>query len=889
MPRRLSLRTIMLGLIALATLGLTLPGLGWLMHNRIEQEREDLLMQARRLTAGAAPLLVNALVVGDFATAEQTLAQLNRDHFFARLSLIEPEGAGEMIGTPRLAARHDGAPAWFGALLGATAVSVRVPIESGSQRYAVLLAEPDLAGARTALWAESRYLLVGALGLNVLLALIIGAILTRGFRPIRHLGEVAERLGKGDFAVRMEENNLPEVCPTVHAFNSMAGNIEKLLAEVRSQAAANRKLAAIVAQTDEAILTLDHRRFITSWNRGAERLLGFGAYEMLERPVSDLILSVALEPEREVDEMLATRPPAHWETRLRRKSGGDALVAVSASPLMDEDLSFAGTILVARDISRIKAAEIALMHAKEAAETANRMKSEFLANMSHEIRTPMNGIIGMTDLALGTELDAEQQEYLGLVKSSANALLTVINDILDFSKIEAGRLDMETLPFNLRAVIGDTVKSQAIRLQDRPVELLYHVADDIPDILLGDPGRLRQVLLNLLGNAIKFTEAGEIAVQVERQGGDADQVTLHLSLRDTGIGIPAHKLAHIFDAFTQADSSITRRYGGTGLGLTITRRLVEMMGGGIWAESEEGRGSVFHFTAAFGVGEDQPDAQPIHLAGLRVLVVDDNATNRRILCDTLENAGVQVESANGGGPGLRALALANVRGQPFDALLLDVQMPGMDGFAVADQIHLDPAYRELRVVMLSSVGLRGDATYCRELGLAAYLTKPISPSEVLDAIRMVMGQTPHEARVVTRHSLHEQPETAAPPTLPAGPLDILLVEDNAINQKLAATLLQREGHRVALAEHGQEALERMQQNAFDLILMDMQMPVMDGLECTRRIRALEKERGGGRPVRIVAMTANAFPEDRDRCLQAGMDDYLSKPLRVDQLKRALAG
>jgi PAS domain S-box-containing protein len=394
------------------------------------------------------------------------------------------------------------------------------------------------------------------------------SILTRGFRPIRLLGEAAERLGQGDFSARMADTDLPEVCPTVQAFNSMAGNLEKLLAEVRHQAATNRKLAAIVNQTDEAILTLDPQRNITSWNRGAERLLGFGAYEMLEHPVSELILSVSLDPEREVDEMLATRPPAHWETRLRRKSGAEAVVAVSASPLLDEDLSVVGAILVARDISRVKAAETALMHAKEAAETANRMKSEFLANMSHEIRTPMNGIIGMTDLALGTELNEEQQEYLGLVKSSANALLTVINDILDFSKIEAGRLDMETLPFHLRAVVGDTAKTQAIRLQDRPVELIFHVADDVPEVLLGDPGRLRQVLLNLLGNAIKFTEQGEIAITVERmtESDAADQAGLHFTLRDTGIGIPRHKLDHIFDAFSQADSSITRRYGGTGLG-----------------------------------------------------------------------------------------------------------------------------------------------------------------------------------------------------------------------------------------------------------------------------------------------------------------------------------
>jgi len=898
----LSLRGIMLGFITLATLSLTVPGLVWLIHGRGQQERQGLELQATRLTTGATPLLLNALVVGDLATAEQILIQLNNDGFFSHLRLLEADGKGVVIDVSPAAHAENAAPVWFRYLLGREEVTLSLPVQSGGQRYAVLFAQPDLHGPLHDLWGEFRYLSLGVLALNVILALMVGIILSRGLRPIHQLGKAAERLGRGEMWARMQEASPPELQPTIQAFNSMADNIEKLMGEVREQAMLHRKLAAIVSQSDEAILSLDNACRITSWNIGAEQLLGFSTEEMLGYPVSELLLSPVLSPEHEVESMLASRPPNLWETHLRRKNGSDVAVAVSASPLVDDAAHLVGHILMARDISHIKAAQSALLHAKEAAETASRMKSEFLANMSHEIRTPMNGIIGMTDLALDTPLNDEQREYMSLVKSSADALLSVINDILDFSKIEAGRLDMETLPFKLRVVICDTVKSQAIRLREKPVELLFEIAPDVPEILLGDPGRLRQVLLNLLGNAIKFTERGEISVHVDCAAAvnEADEIVIRITVRDSGIGIPEHKLAGIFDAFTQVDSSITRRFGGTGLGLTITRRLIELMQGTIQVQSREGEGSVFSFTARFTLARNQENVVQRNLGGMRVLIVDDNTTNRRILKDALERAQVCTETAASGEACFQQLAVAQAANQPFDAVLLDVQMPEMDGFSVAARIRDNPAFASLRIIMLSSVGMRGDAAYCRSLGLSAYLTKPIYSLELLDALRMVMTHAPSgedEIAVVTRHSLHEfsvqahAVAEAASPSEQRGhtlPLRVLLVEDNAINQRLACALLAKEGHAVSTAENGMLALEKIAEEAFDLVLMDVQMPVMDGFEATRHIRAMEQADSVAHPhLIVVAMTANAFPEDRAHCLDVGMDDYLSKPLQLAELKRVL--
>jgi len=585
----------------------------------------------------------------------------------------------------------------------------------------------------------------------------------------------------------------------------------------------------------------------------------------------------ALQAMADEQEIIRTgRPMLDKEEKETWPDGHATWASTTKMPLVDAAGQIVGTFGISRDVTEKKQAGEALRAAKEAAEAASRAKSIFLANMSHEIRTPMNAVLGMTDLVLDTPLAPQQREFLQAVQESGEALLTIINDVLDFSKIEAGKITLEAAPFDLAENLGDTMKSLAVRAHGKGLELAYHLRPGVPTAVVGDRTRLRQIIVNLVGNAIKFTDQGEVVLDVSLQAESNGQVELHFAVSDTGIGIPEEKRVAIFGAFEQADTTMTRRFGGTGLGLAIASRLSELMGGRIWVESEVGHGSAFHFTARFARAEELPapptPASPAVLFGTSVLVVDDNATNRRILEAMLSHWGMKPTAVPGARQALETLREAHRAGKPFGLVLADASMPEIDGFTLAQEIKQDPGLGSTLIMMLSSMDHPGNVARCEHLGIASYLLKPIKQSELFDAILLALG-------VAAADAGPEPPPAERPP--PGRPLRILLAEDSLVNQKVAVGVLQRAGHTVVVANNGREALAAAETGEYDLIFMDVQMPEMDGLEATAAIRARQKQTG--RRVPIIAMTAHALQGDRQRCLEAGMDQYLAKPIRAAQM------
>ena len=572
------------------------------------------------------------------------------------------------------------------------------------------------------------------------------------------------------------------------------------------------------------------------------------------------------------------------EYRLLREDDTYRWMAFRSIPRVLADGTLLGYLTCCTDVTERKEVEASLRRAKEAAEAATRAKSEFLANMSHEIRTPMNGILGMTELTLDTELSPRQREYLTLARSSAESLLTIIDDILDFSKIEAGKLSLDPSPFALRPLVEETLRVLAVRAHGKGLELALRIAPEVPDAVVGDADRLRQVLVNLVGNAIKFTDRGEVVVSVEPQQLDSGSATLRFRVSDTGIGIAPEKLATIFAPFEQADSSTTRRFGGTGLGLAISSKLVAMMGGAIHAESTPGAGSTIQFLARLDLAERpasrRPSSSPPVLIDRRVMVVDDNATNRRILEELLGNWGMRAVGLDGGEAALDALRSASSRGEPFDAALIDGMMPGMDGIGLAERIRSDPAISGIPLLLLTSAGRPDDDDPLRRLRFSACLVKPVRRSDLFDALMTVLSDPDSD-------DLPDAPgdDAGAGRPDPSRALRILLVEDHLVNQKVAVRMVEGLGHHARVASDGRQALDALAGGPFDLVLMDVQMPVMDGFEAIRAIR--DAEAGTGRHQRVIALTAHAMAGDRDRCLAAGFDDYLPKPLRQAQLREAL--
>jgi two-component system, sensor histidine kinase and response regulator len=689
--------------------------------------------------------------------------------------------------------------------------------------------------------------------------------------PIRLREEVSGVLEFFSREIREPDADLLEMLATIGIQIGQFGDRKR----------AEGELATLFRLSRDMLCIASFEGYLVRVNPAWETTLGFRADELTSRPYLDFVhpddRDATLAEARKV---VAGKGAGtvFFENRYQCKDGSYRWLSWTAQALREQGLFYC----TARDVTEPRRVASELQKAREAADAANRAKGDFLANMSHEIRTPMNAVIGMSELLLDTPLNSDQSEYVLTLRDSAESLLGLIDDILDFSKIEAGMFELGAEEFDLREVLGNTLRGLGVRAHQKGLELACRVAPEVPEALIGDGPRLRQVIVNLVGNAIKFTPSGEVLVEVVRQPGQAGEVTLGFLVADTGIGIPKDKQRLIFDAFSQADSSTTRRYGGTGLGLAIAAQLVRMMGGVISVESSPGRGSRFRFSAQFGVPASRrrhAARVPPSLRGLRVLVVDDNATNRRILREMLSHWHMRPTVASGGREALALLEKAARAGRPYPLVLLDANMPELDGFEIAQRIKGHRRLARASIMMLSSSSRPGDRARCLELGVSSYLTKPVKQSDLLDTIASALAPPPARGRRARAGG----PARAKPKRR----LRVLVAEDNPVNQQVAVGILERSGHAAAVANNGREALALLEREVFDLVLMDVQMPELDGLETTTAIRERERESGGHLP--IVAVTAHAMKGDAERCFAVGMDGYVAKPLDARELLAAIEG
>jgi two-component system sensor histidine kinase/response regulator len=875
-----------------------------------------------------------------------TIAQITGSNSTAALSFDDAESANEILGSlgskPHIVEaciyKRDGSVFAKYSSTASTADFLPPPVSSQGVRsvsgfmevfreirlksdvVGVIYLKSDLKELHTRM-VRFAWTILGVILLSFLSVYFSAAKLQRLISdPILDLARTALAVSSGkDYSLRVKKWSDDEIGFLFDRFNEMLGQIQErdialqqareslelrvqertvdLKKEIVQKTAAQEKLQrslkeledlkfaldqhAIVGRTDErGIITFANDKFCSVSQYSREELLGQD-HRILNSKYHGKEFFAGLWKTIKSGEV--------WkgEIKNRAKDGSFYWVDSTIVPFRDGLGKPKQFIVIGMDITGLKRIEEELRAAKDAAEGASRAKSEFLANMSHEIRTPMNGIIGMTELALDTQLTVEQREYLNMVKTSAASLLTLINDILDFSKIEAGKLDLDVADFPLRQSIGETLKALGFRAHQKGLELAWRVAQDVPDYLAGDASRVRQVLVNLVGNAVKFTERGEVVVEVERDPTSTGEVVvLHFCVRDTGIGIAKDKQGMVFGAFTQADSSTTRKYGGTGLGLAITRRLVDLMGGKLWLESEPGVGSAFHFTIRFELASAQPAPfypDPKILSHASILVVDDNETNRIILVEMLGRWGMQVATAKDAREALEILGRAGSRAPRFAAVISDLQMPHMDGFEFVENIRKSAQFGQIPVLMLSSSAQQGEHERCRQLGISAHLAKPIQPSELLDAILSALSLHAIEPSQ-TQSKTQDETQLLLQSNWRQG-MKVLLAEDNAVNRTLATRLLQKHGHTVVVVENGRQALEALERETVDLVLMDVQMPEMDGLEATAAIREKEKKTGDHLP--IIALTAHAMKGDREKCLAAGTDDYLTKPIRTADLFAAV--